>query len=740
MPVGNYTISVDYSGNYKFNGNSSKAKFTVEKAEPGLVVNTSDINYTQTENIGINVTGVEGGEIPTGNVNVTVTNESGIVYNTIVPISGGIVNVPVEQLPAGDYNVSVVYSGDNYYNSATATANFTVSMADSAVTVNVTNITYGDNETVKFNVTEGATGAVNITIVGDNGVTVNFTNVPISNGTVGVNVAGLAAGNYTVNVTYGGDNNYNSSSAKANFTVEKATPSINVTTIDIDYNNTEPISVNVTGVDGGVTPTGDVTIVVTNGSGEVYRQTVPISDGVVSVDTSKFPAGDYNVTVTYNGDQNYTEATGKANFTVNMVSSSVTVNVTNITYGDNETVKFNVTEGATGAVNITIVGDNGVTVNFTNVPISNGTVGVNVAGLAAGNYTVNVTYGGDNNYNSSSAKANFTVNKADSSVDIQTEGISYHDIENINITVVGVEGGLTPTGTVNVTVVDENGVTKTYTDLPVGSDGKVTVPVKDLSAGNYNVTVDYSGDENYNPSTAKDRFTVSKINTPIDLDTVNITYGDDETITVTVPDDATGNVTITVNGKNYTAPVKDGKAVFSIPGLKAGNYTVQARYNGDDKYLPANCTAKFTVSKVKPDISTSAPTIKVGQDGKITVTVPKDAKGKITIEIDGKNYTAIIKDGKAVFVVSGLKVGKHPIKVYYTGDDKYESSVVDGGYIKVIEDNGHNGGHGQKANGINLSAHPTGNPVLALLLVLSVLGFIPLGRKKDDEEDEDENP
>ena len=1021
LPVGNYTISVDYSGNYKFNGNSSKAKFTVEKAEPGLVVNTSDINYTQTENIGINVTGVEGGEIPTGNVNVTVTNVSGIVYNTIVPISGGIVNVPVEQLPAGDYNVSVVYSGDNYYNSATATANFTVSMADSAVTVNVTNITYGDDETVKFNVTEGATGAVNITVTGDDGVNVAFTNVPISNGTVGVNVAGLAAGNYTVKVDYGGDNNYNPSSAEADFTVEKATPAVNVTTSDIDYGSTESIEVNVTGVDGGVTPTGDVTIVVTNGSGEVYRQTVPISDGVVSVDTSKFPAGDYNVTVTYNGDQNYTGATGKANFTVNMISSSVTVNVTNITYGDDETVKFNVTEGATGAVNITVTGDDGVNVAFTNVPISNGTVGVNVAGLAAGNYTVNVTYGGDNNYNPSSGKADFTVNKADSSVDIQTEGISYHDIENINITVVGVEGGLTPTGTVNVTVVDENGVTKTYTDLPVGSDGKVTVPVKDLPAGNYNITVDYSGDENYNPSTAKDRFTVSKINTPIDLDTVNITYGDDETITVTVPDDATGNVTITimdnesnvieskevpiirgtaeltvpglnagnytvhveylgdnnylsnstdgkfevakadaiveihvydiiygdiekltvtcnapgnvtiyvnganvtlsledgyahilfanalgdysgkaqwdlenlavgtypasvhyngnenyneaddsdefevikketsitvsvddikvgenavinvelspgaapgeititvdgkeykvnhtngkavlkvpglkagkhnvtvsypgsqnytnssnettftvsknspeisahpqnikvdekekitvsvpkdatgtvtitVNGKNYTAPVKDGKAVFSIPGLKAGNYTVQARYNGDDKYLPANCTAKFTVSKVKPDISTSAPTIKVGQDGKITVTVPKDATGKITIEIDGKNYTALIKDGKAVFVVSGLKVGKHPIKVYYTGDDKYESSVVDGGYIKVIEDNGHNGGHGQKANGINLSAHPTGNPVLALLLVLSVLGFIPLGRKKDDEEDEDENP
>ena len=81
-----------------------------------------------------------------------------------------------------------------------------------------------------------------------------------------------------------------------------------------------------------MTPTGDVTIVVTNGSGEVYRQTVPISDGVVSVDTSKFPAGDYNVTVTYNGDANYTSATGNASFTVRAIDSAVSVNVDNITY------------------------------------------------------------------------------------------------------------------------------------------------------------------------------------------------------------------------------------------------------------------------------------------------------------------------------------------------------------------------------------------------------------------------
>ena len=80
----------------------------------------------------------------------------------------------------------------------------------------------------------------------------------------------------------------------------------------------------------------------------------------VLVSVPVLPAGDYNVTVTYNGDANYTEAIGKANFTVSAIDSSVTVNLTNITYGDNETIKFNVTDGATGTVNITVTGVDGV--------------------------------------------------------------------------------------------------------------------------------------------------------------------------------------------------------------------------------------------------------------------------------------------------------------------------------------------------------------------------------------------
>jgi hypothetical protein len=50
---------------------------------------------------------------------------------------------------------------------------------------------------------------------------------------------------------------------------------------------------------------------------------------------------------------------------------------------------------------------------------------------------------------------------------------------------------------------------------------------------------------------------------------------------VTVPKDATGNVTVTIDGKSYSAPIKDGVAVIEIDNLTAGNKSVTVEYAGD---------------------------------------------------------------------------------------------------------------------------------------------------------------
>ena len=403
-----------------------------------------------------------------------------------------------------------------------------------------------------------------------------------------------------------------------------------------------------------------------------------------------------------------------ANFTVNKIDSTVDVNTSDITYGDTETIKVTLPEDATGTVNVTVKGPDGFEKTFTDLPVKeDGTVTVPVEDLNAGDYTVDVSYGGDNNYKPHNGTGSFSVDKSTPSVSVEGTNIDYGESETITVNVTG------KNITGNVTIIIDGHEYRTI-DLTQTEEGATAVL------------------KNYNEAEDEDVFNVLKKETSVSVSVDDIKVGEDAVINVELsPSAAPGKLTITVDGKEYTVTPKNGKASLKVPGLKAGNHTVTVSYPGSENYTDSSNETTFTVSKVKPDVDVSAPTIKVGEDGKITVTLPKDATGKVTIEIDGKNYTSQIKDGKAVFTVSGLKVGKHPIKVFYTGDDKYESSVVDGGYIKVIEEN-NNGSNDHKghANGIDLSTKATGNPVLALLFGLVFLGIIPLRRKKD-EEDED---
>ena len=439
--------------------------------------------------------------------------------------------------------------------------------------------------------------------------------------------------------------------------------------------------------------------------------------------------GTYPARVHYNGNENYNEADDDDVFHVIKLETAVNVTADDIKVGEEEeiTVEF-APEEAPGQLTITVTDSDGNVVHTENVTPVNGKASIIVTGLREGTHNVTVSYPGSQNYTNCSNSTTFNVGRSTPNVSLDSDDIKVGDDETITVTVPD-----DATGNVTITV---DG--KDYT-APV-QNGKAVFTVPGLKAGNYTVDAKYSGDDKYVPRNATGNFTVSKYSTNVSLDSDDIKVGDDETITVTVPEDATGTVTIEIDGKEYTAEVKDGKAVFTVPGLKAGDYTVKAHYSGDAKYLPSDLSDEFTVSKVKPDINTVAPAIVVGEDGKVTVTVPEDATGTITIEVDGKKYTAVIKDGKAVFTVPGLKTGKYPIKVHYSGDDKYESATVDGGYIEVIPDNATD--HGQKSiahNGIDLESYATGNPIFVLLLVFAFLGFIPLRRKKDDEEDEDNN-
>ena len=743
---GNYNFEVDLSSDaqsysYRISHPEDNyytyAEYTLHKDSSVLNISCQNITYPEDENITFEVSGIDG-MTPTGNITVVINDTNGvIIYNDTIQLSSGKAKLDFSKLNASEYYIHARYNGDENYLPDNETAVFHVNQTKPSMDLEtITPVSYGDNETLVVTVIPvvgdiDPTGNVTVVITDSEGnVVVTFNEKALTDGSVEINVTGLAVGEYNVNATYNGDENYISSDISGSFEVVQATPEVNIGTANITYGENETVVVAVEAVEGGTVPTGTVNITVTDedGNSRTFND-VSLENGAAEKVISDLDAGNYTVQIVYSGDDNYAPDTKDGKFEVAKADAIVEIHVYDIIYGDIEelTVTCNAPGNVTvyvNGINVTLSLDDGYEHRlFASLAAAySGNARLDLENLAAGTYPASVHYNGDKNHNEADDDDTFHVIPQNTTVSVYVDDIKVGEDAIIKVE-------LSPEAAPgNITVTIDG---RDYNVELTNGKGQLAVP--GFKAGEHDVVAKYPGSQNYTNSSNSTTFKVTRNTPEVSIDSQDINVGDMETITVTVPKDATGNVTITVAGKTYTAPVKDGKAVFNVPGLKAGNYAVDARYNGDDKYDSLDVNGTFTVSKVKPDMGISAATIKVGDDGTVTVTVPKDATGKITIEVAGKKYTALIKDGKAVFNVPGLNVGIHHIKAYYEGDEKYESSQADG-YIEVVDDN-HNGSHNKAhEDGIDLASIYTGNPVMVLILVLSFLGLLPLGRKRDDDE------
>jgi hypothetical protein len=90
---------------------------------------------------------------------------------------------------------------------------------------------------------------------------------------------------------------------------------------------------------------------------------------------------------------------------------------------------------------------------------------------------------------------------------------------------------------------------------------------------------------------------VSKVSPAVSVTAEGGLVGDDVIIAVHCPDDATGTITVTVDGVNYTASPDDGRALFQISGLEAGEYVADATYSGDAKYESKSASSSFLIEE-----------------------------------------------------------------------------------------------------------------------------------------------
>ena len=630
LDAGHYIVTATVYENHDYAGKSVTVEFTIVK-------NVADISIVGVTNVTYDV----GSQFivtvitnSTGEINLSINGKSQTVAN----------NTPIDlgSLATGHYIITATVKDNNNFTGATTTVEFTVNKLESSLTINVTNITVVQSETIKINVTAGATGAVVITVDGFK----YYVDIE-DDGFATLVLSDLMNKTYTVHAEYLGNENFTGCVGDASFNVSRIPSTV---TVEVDNITVGGVAVvNITVIDGA---TGNVTIVI----GDEFNQTVGIVDGVISITVPGLTVGGKTVNVTYNGDGKFLPNGNSTTFTVGKASAGINVVVENITYGENETITIFV--NATGNVTIFIDG----IVNET-VDIVAGKVVYPVSNLHADNYTVVVTYNGDNNTNGTSASADFTVAKADPEIGVNVTDIVYGGVESIVVSV-------NADGNVTIKVI---GVTGDTRDLV---NGNATLDVPNLAAGTYIVEVTYNGNDDYNEKTVKVDFTVAKANLTVSLEAeTSIKVDETQVINITFSNaNATGYVIISIAGVNHTAILIGGRANYTTDLLPAGNYTITVIYEGNDNFTGNWTLGTFEVEKLDASVSVSADATTEGQATITLSGLPSDATGYVIVDVNGTEYGINITKTKEI-TIPILKAGKYTVKATYLGDDRYLGAV-----------------------------------------------------------------
>ena len=217
-----------------------------------------------------------------------------------------------------------------------------------------------------------------------------------------------------------------------------------------------------------------------------------------------------------------------------------------------------------------------------------------------------------------------------------------------------------------------------YYYVKIDDEGVSLWNMTGLEAGIQYIKVGYRGNNKYEAVEVFHTVNVIKANPNLNVFIKDVNYGENLTIYATLNGvnntNLTGNVIVTINNKNYSVVVINGKGNVSADKLPAGLYNFSATWAGNDNYNGTNISGGFKINKIDSTIAINVEDIKVGENATIIVNLDSDATGNVTITLDNQNYTVAINEGQTIKVIGGLKAGTYDVFVKYIGDNNYNSA------------------------------------------------------------------
>ena len=468
----------------------------------------------------------------------------------------------------------------------------------------------------------------------------------------------LSSGTHNAVIAYSGDKNYTGSSKPITITIKNIVPedALNLT----GSNNTDKPTFSIKlpeDAAGNLTVTiGDETI------------TQKLENGQATVTFDDLTSGKHQATITYTGDDNYKPLTKTINITVTG-TPSFSIVAEDVTYGEALNFTFTITSGPAGS-NVyqwTISSKFGLAMESGFIDSETKEI-LYKKDYSAGNYTIVVSINDVEGWEDFKVSDTFEIKQKETAINAT---IKINADNSLTITTsIEADGKLVnASGDMNTTIDKEYG--------QAVENGKATISTNVLSPKTYDITLVYSGDNNYKGATITIPTTVKNI---VPEDALNISGSNNTntpTFSIKLPENATGNLTVTIGDETITKKLENGSATVTFEDLKPGNHAATVTYTGDENYN--SITKETTVSIPKKEIpggeSALNMTTPEGSDSpSYTINLPSDATGNLTVTVDGKDtYTQALVNGSATVTVPKLSAGAHTITVSYLGDENYKS-------------------------------------------------------------------
>ena len=516
-----------------------------------------------------------------------------------------------------------------------------VGKEDSKIDVDLNNnIIYGEDAIFKINVNGNyshiPTGNVTV-IINDKKYSINLVN-----GSTNLTVSDLTPGNYTIKIIYEGDSDYAKVFYYCNYTVNKHPTTLNITAPEVKIGQNGELIIN-------LEPKGSQTQGYLYINGEL-KQIIYIYAGKTTIPLKNFAVGEYNLTVVLWDSKYYESSNASTIFKVSKFDTNLTINVDDVKSGEDATATITVNPDNLRGEAILCV--NGVN---TTIFLKSEVTKVKINNLTGGSYNVTVYYPGDSKYAPSNATTTFKVLRDSCNL---TVNITYNDDLTGIITVK--TNPNTCTGEIGAYINNE------FYKLNL-TNGTAVFNVNFTKGSNY-IYVLYLGDKQFESASWNTTLNITSIDFILSGENLTIKEQDNSLYHFNLTDtDGTpyvyAKVEINIDNKNYTVMTNSKGLGYLNLNLKSGEYILKATFNG------------FTVENkiiVKPaDLNIDIKDILAGETEVITANLPANATGNITFIVDGKTYNKTLKNGAASVEIANLSLGKHSLKVIYSGDSNY---------------------------------------------------------------------